>query len=123
NRDSAVVEQSTENGLVDLYGFDLVHVHLAGLAPDQPALLDYPATGNSNLGGELLEPRSAQREQAQRYQSPPGYRDNWSKVSFNSGEQGDGSDKKHEQTPEINDPVHSTGRQHGLFRLQYAVDV
>ena len=42
--------------MFDLDAFDLVHIHLVGLAPDEAFLVDDPPVGDGDLGDPPLEP-------------------------------------------------------------------
>ena len=54
--DIAVVEQATEDALVDVDALHLIHVHLDGVPVDEAALEDDPAIGDGDFGGQPSEP-------------------------------------------------------------------
>src|SRR5579859_4379211 len=56
--DVAVVEQTTQNGLIDVDTLDLVERHFEGAALDEAGLVHHPPVGDIGLGGEPVEPAS-----------------------------------------------------------------
>lgn len=58
NVDGSVIEQPTEQRLVNHDGLDLAHVHLCGLSPDEPALVDNTTIGDGKLRGPASKPNT-----------------------------------------------------------------
>src|ERR1019366_2522022 len=54
--DSAVVEQPPEYRLINIHGLGLVHVHLHGMAFNEPTLVDNASVRNRELSDPANEP-------------------------------------------------------------------
>src|SRR3954451_9986247 len=62
--EAAVVQKAAEDGLVDLYGFDLVHMHFGRLARNKSALVDDPPVRHRDLLDPPFDPGAGEKDHA-----------------------------------------------------------
>ena len=118
--DDAVVEDASENRLVDIHRLDLVHVHLGGLAPNEPTLEDDTLVGDRELGDPANEPGAQERCDEQRTEYHRGGRDEHvvgGPARMLPPHQSNTGDQGHDRRP-IDDPMQPSRSDDALAGLQ-----
>src|ERR1035437_5241494 len=125
--DSAVVEQPPEYRLINIHGLDLVHVHLHGMAFNEPTLVDNASVRNR----ELSDPANEPSVQEANCKSDPKYgKRTIAKISAgipirsivfqcNKG----GADDEKQDRFDIDDPMQSPSYEDLFIRLKDGADI
>src|SRR5262245_52773463 len=79
NGDVSIIKHPSENRLIDIDAFNLVHVHLNGMSADEAPLIDDAAVGHVDFRGPAFEPGGESQSRAyqhanerHRYRDRPG---------------------------------------------------